>query len=58
MKTLSDFRQLEQDVWTYEEEDVKEFIRLLKEDFFERFSPTERKSFEYVIDKLAGDKLI
>jgi hypothetical protein len=29
--TLSDTRQLCQDVWTYEEEDVKEFIKELIE---------------------------
>lgn len=32
MKTLSDFRRLEQDVWTYEEEAIKEAIQeLLKQ---------------------------
>ena len=38
------------------EEDVKEFIRLLKEDFH-TLDLTEH-SFDDIIDKLAGDKLI
>ena len=29
--TLSEFRQLEQDVWTYEEEDVKAFIKEMED---------------------------
>lgn len=38
--------------------DVKEFIRLLKEQAFEWFSPKDEKHFSKIIDKLAGDKLL
>jgi len=38
--------------WSYEEKDVKEFIRLLKED--ERFGDYHK----WKINKLAGDELI
>ena len=52
---LSDCRQLEQDVWTYEEEDVKNFIRELKEKLIG--FKTQKIQGE-IINELAGDALV
>ena len=44
--------------WQYLEEDVKEFIRLLKERFGEWIYETEDLACAFsIIDKLAGEKL-
>lgn len=59
--TLSDKRQLEQDVWTYEEEDVKEFIQTIIKRLCYPNKPIN--TFEYArqikqtIEEEAGDKL-
>ena len=54
---LSEKRQECVDTWRYREEDVKEFIKRLKEEFdYETYYPFEK--LEKAIDKLAGDKLI
>lgn len=41
----------------YPEEDVKEFIRLLKEEYKSRRPKAETWFLEIIIDKLAGEKL-
>ena len=58
IKGFGRFRRL---VWQgyYEEEDVKEFIKKLKENFNRCFiTETDKELAELNIDKLAGDKLI
>ena len=61
MKTLSDKRHDRLLSYIYEEEDVKEFIKALKDcphaDFIER-GQFNIVYFQKWIDKLAGDKLI
>ncbi len=42
--------------WSYPEDDVKEFIRRLKEEH--RNNDKFDRDFQEIIDKLAGDKLI
>lgn len=42
--------------YIYKQKDVKEFIRLLKEEIKEKYKWNKKVFFE-LIDKLAGDKL-
>jgi len=64
IKILNDFSNHNEPFACFELKDVKEFIRLLKEEIKleqeEQNSFKEDKedvNFEYIIDKLAGDKL-
>ena len=44
--------------WHYPEEEIKEFIRLLKEEAKRWMLDNELELFKATIDKLAGEKLI
>jgi len=56
---LSDFRQLNQNVWSYEEEQVKEFIRLERKIILKYcLKQIDVNEFGITLNKLAGDKLV
>jgi len=59
---LSDCRQLEQDVWTYEEEDVKQFIKELKKRTSCKMKGNclvlRQGEIHEIINELAGEGLI